>query len=336
MELENESQSELVPTVAPVLLDLSTMDSEQLDQKISALVSDFAKAEGHGLTVVLPYIKEMQQVLSQRSERNKSDAGVTFSSWLTGTIKQLKSSVGKDVAVSRRTIYRRLAKLAGFIAPVKPLKIGTLVQDIGQKTQGRVVAGSAEEGEVCVSFENEITHKPEAARAVSLSELRVIRPRELEIGDLVILMDLKGGTEMKYTGEGKFAKTSTLTRDKQRENAEVAKDKKKHATGATNRVGGKAGQVSDKKAAAETKRHKAKPVTHKLVVAEDRGEKKVAEAAEPKLTEAPKPKAKEDGEISIIDPVTVTKLEPVAGPEAREGFEPKSSREFDPGQGGYV
>jgi|ERR1035437_503874 hypothetical protein len=75
MELENESQSELVPTVAPVLLDLSTMgDSEQLDQKISALVSDFAKAEGDGLTVVLPYIKEMQQVLSQRSERNKSDA----------------------------------------------------------------------------------------------------------------------------------------------------------------------------------------------------------------------------------------------------------------------
>jgi hypothetical protein len=84
--------TELVPTVAPVSnLDLSGFDSDQLDEKISSLVADFAKSNTDGLDAVLPYIREMQQVLSQRgSARNKSD--ITFSVWLTGAIKRLKGS----------------------------------------------------------------------------------------------------------------------------------------------------------------------------------------------------------------------------------------------------
>jgi hypothetical protein len=124
----NENQTELVPTVAPVSnLDLSGFDSDQLDEKISSLVADFAQSNTDGLDAVLPYIREMQRVLSQRgSARNKSD--ITFSVWLTGAIKRLKgSAVDKAVAVSRRTIYRRLAKMAGFV-PAKTLKVGTLVR----------------------------------------------------------------------------------------------------------------------------------------------------------------------------------------------------------------
>lgn len=70
--------TELVPTVAPVSnLDLSGFDSDQLDEKISSLVADFAKSNTDGLDAVLPYIREMQQVLSQRgSARNKSDINI--------------------------------------------------------------------------------------------------------------------------------------------------------------------------------------------------------------------------------------------------------------------
>lgn len=309
--------TELVPNVAPVSsLDLSGLDSDQLDQKISSLVADFAQSNTDGLSAVLPYIKEMQQVLSQRgSARNKSD--VTFSVWLTGAIKRLKGSVDKDVAVSRRTIYRRLAKMAGF-APVKTLKAGTLVRS--GTAEGRVVEGAADEGCVLVVFVNELTGEKEPVSSTKMAELQVIRPRAIEVGDLLIFTDIREGQERRYEGNGKFKDTDTLTGDQVR----VAKDKAKLATGKVPKVGNKPGQVADKVAASEAKRHKSKPVTHAVVVAEDRAEKKGDVLATPKPKGKPGPKPKIKAAVEEVDGVKITKVAPVTSPEDRQGFEVKT------------
>ncbi len=307
--------TELVPTVAPVSnLDLSGFDSDQLDEKISSLVADFAKSNTDGLDAVLPYIREMQQVLSQRgSARNKSD--ITFSVWLTGAIKRLKgSAVDKAVAVSRRTIYRRLAKMAGFV-PAKTLKVGTLVRS--GTTEGRVVEGATDEGCVLVSFVNELTGKPESASVTPLKELTVVRPRAIAVGDLLIFTDIRGGQERRYKGNGKFEDTDTPTGDQVR----VAKEKAALKTGKTPKVGSKPGQVSDETAAAETKRHKVKPVTHALVTAEDRAAKKGDVLTEPKPKGKPGPKSKIKAVVEEIDGVKITKLAPVTSPDDRKGFD---------------
>jgi hypothetical protein len=271
----NEDENQLVPTSTSSNPDYSTMDSDQLDEKITSLVTDLAQSDTDALETVLPYIQEMQKVLSERSEMARKKSDISFSAWLTGTVKRLKGSVDKGVVLSRRTIYRRLAKMAGHKNVPKPLKPGTEVRDKGTGLVARVIPASSEmvEGQATVSFEDEDGKR--ASGVWNIKDLTVLSPRKIEIGALLECMDMDGGTVFKYDGKGKFTKkTGTLTGNKRSEKKaeadQVKKDKKKHATGATNPVGGKPGQVSDAAAKAKEQRHHAKPVTPAVVKPEDR------------------------------------------------------------------
>jgi hypothetical protein len=153
-----------------------------------------------------------------------------------------------------------------------------------------------------------------------LKELTVVRPQAIAVGDLLIFTDIRGGQERRYKGNGKFEDTDTPTGDQVR----VAKEKAALKTGKTPKVGSKPGQVSDETAAAETKRHKVKPVTHALVTAEDRAAKKGDVLTEPKPKGKPGPKPKIKAVVEEINGVKITKVAPVTSPEDRQGFEVKT------------
>jgi hypothetical protein len=208
------------------VLDLSTLDSNQLGQQIAQMVSEFVDSDtkqhdkftaAHktGLTDLLPYIREMQSVLSQRgTERNPRNlSGQTFSAWLIDTTKSLKGKV------STRTIYRKLAEMADY---VKPFAEGTPVRDAGLM-DGHVVKGSADQAEDDTSwaFKNEKTGVLET-HVCKTAELSAITPRAIQKGDLLLAMDLHHGTEYRYAG-GMITRTKTPTHD------ELVKLKKEEA-----------------------------------------------------------------------------------------------------------
>ena len=333
--------SELIPPVVSVP-DLSNLNSEQLEAEILTRAETYAKSDGDALARVIPYIQEMQGVLSQRpkSDRNKEGDGVTFSSWLSGTIKKLKKSLGPDIAVSRMTIYRRLAKASGFKA-VKVLKPGALVREklekdaMGEAQMGRVEDGKlapAPEGFANVRFLDGEGNKLDAVR-VEVKTLAVVPPHKLQVGDLVIFTDIDGGSEHCYDGKEHFSRTSTPTGDKRKttkaDAKQLKKDKKKLATGATPGVGGKPGQVSDAKAEAEANRHKTPVVTPKLVVAEKRGEKKTTITDDKGvviLSDILKPETKPKGKPGP----KAKKVAPSPDTETREGFKVETGLTCDP------
>jgi hypothetical protein len=340
--------------------DLSNLNSEQLEAEIFARAETYAKSDGDALARVIPYIKEMQGVLSQRpkSDRNKEADGVTFSSWLSGTIKKLKKSLGKDVAVSRMTIYRRLAKQAGF-KTIKTLKPGTLVReklekgDMGEARMGRVEDGKlapAPEGFTNIRSLDGDGNKLDAVQ-VKTDSVGVVPPRKLQVGDLVVFTDIDGGSEHCYDGAKKFSRTLTPTVNKSKTTKANAKqekkDREKIATGATPGVGGNPGQVSDAKAAENAKRHKPVVVTPKLVKAEDSGAKKTTITDTTIVGGKPGPTYGEVIQRDILKPAPKPKAKPGPKPkvktvapspdsEPRKGFEVQTSREYDPELGEYV
>jgi hypothetical protein len=197
-------------------VDLSTLTSTQLDQQIAQMVSKFvdsdtkqrdkfSAAHKHGLADLLPLIKEMQAALSQRgTERNPRNlSGQTFSAWLIDTTKSLKGKV------STRTIYRRLAKMADY---VKPFALGTPVRDAGLM-DGCVVKGSDDQAEEDTSwaFQNEKTGVLET-HVCKTAELSEITPRAIQKGDLLLAMDLDGGTEFRYA-DGQLTRTEKPIHD---------------------------------------------------------------------------------------------------------------------------
>lgn len=75
--------------------DLSNLSTDQLKTEISTRAETYAASDGKALAGMIPYIREFQKVLSQRpkSDRNREPDGVTFTSWLTETVKELKKKM---------------------------------------------------------------------------------------------------------------------------------------------------------------------------------------------------------------------------------------------------
>jgi hypothetical protein len=105
---------------------------------------------------------------------------------------------------------------------VKPFALGTPVRDAGLM-DGCVVKGSDDQAEEDTSwaFQNEKTGVLET-HVCKTAELSEIIPRAIQKGDLLLAMDLDGGTEFRYA-DGQLTRTEKPTHD------ELVKLKKEEA-----------------------------------------------------------------------------------------------------------
>jgi hypothetical protein len=351
-QIDGTQQNELSPVI--ILNPYSTLNSEQLDQKISELVAEAAKAEGDLLDAILPVFEEMQKVLNQRGSPRNKHGKQSFGAWRSQKIKEIKSSpVGKDIAISSATLYRRMAaraaEKAGVVAPVKTFKTGTLVRekpvekgDMPGRT-GIVMDGKL--GPAPAGFTNISFFKVDGITKVGAVRVKTdtvaAALRDLRVGDVMNHLDIDRGTAMRYDGLNQWSVVEGILtgREQMLAKIEAKKDKKVAdklakevaliAAGGAPKVGNRPGQVTDAVAAANAGRHKAPVITKRLVTAEDRGEKKTTITDDKGvviLSDILKPETKPKGKPGP----KAKKVAPSPDTETREGFKVETGLTCDP------